>query len=91
MELIEKMRSKGDGEKAPRPMSDLWQTMQITRRVDANEEGVGKVNSDLMQDTDVLFSYCLSAKYIILELVTIRIDGKVMFSDLPICLSVCGL
>ena len=42
-ELFDKMRYRGDGEKI-RPMSDLWQTMQISRKVDANEEGVGKVS-----------------------------------------------
>ena len=42
-ELMEKMRYRGDGERV-RPMSDMWQTMQITKKVDANEEGVGKVS-----------------------------------------------
>ena len=41
-ELMDKMRYRGDAEKV-RPMSDMWQTMQISRKVDANEEGVGKV------------------------------------------------
>ena len=39
-ELFE--RAKGDGEK-PRPVSDMWQTIQLARRVDANEDGVNKV------------------------------------------------
>ena len=42
-DLFDKLKSKGEGER-PRPMSDMWQTMQIQKRVDANEEGVGKVN-----------------------------------------------
>ena len=39
-ELFE--RAKGDGEK-PRPVSDMWQNIQLARRVDANEDGVKKV------------------------------------------------
>ena len=42
-ELLDKMRYRGDGERI-RPMSDMWQTMQITKKVDANEEGIGKVS-----------------------------------------------
>lgn len=39
-ELFE--RARGDGEK-PRPVSEMWQNMQLSRKVDANEEGVSKV------------------------------------------------
>ena len=42
-ELISKMKAKGDVDKY-RPMTDLWQTMQISKRVGANEEGIGKVS-----------------------------------------------
>ena len=34
-------RSKGDT--SDRPVADMWQYMQLKKRVDANEEGVGKV------------------------------------------------
>lgn len=42
-ELFEQTRSKGDGEK-PRPVADMWQNMQLARKVDNNEEGVSKVS-----------------------------------------------
>lgn len=40
-DLFERAKAKGDGE---RPIADMWQYMQLKKRVDANEEGVGKVN-----------------------------------------------
>jgi archaellum component FlaC len=43
---------KGDAER-PRPVSEMWQTMQLKNRVDANEDGVSKLMSlieDLMDD-----------------------------------------
>ncbi|KAK2162512.1 hypothetical protein LSH36_97g05033 [Paralvinella palmiformis] len=49
-ELFE--RAKSDGEK-PRPVSDMWQTIQLARRVDANEDGVNKLMSlveDMMRE-----------------------------------------
>jgi hypothetical protein len=36
-----------------KPVSDMWQSMQLSKRVDANEQGVGKV---IM--TDVSYMYC---------------------------------
>ncbi len=36
-------RSKAQGDLPARPVSAMWQNMQLTRRVDANEEGVSKV------------------------------------------------
>ncbi len=41
-ELFERSK-KGDGERA-RPVADMWQNMQLTKRVDTNEEGIGKVS-----------------------------------------------
>ena len=35
--------TKAKGEAADRPIADMWQYMQMKKRVDANEEGVGKV------------------------------------------------
>ncbi len=42
-DLFDKTKSYGDGERQ-RPIADMWQMMQLTKRVDANEEGVGKVS-----------------------------------------------
>jgi len=42
LELIESVRA-GDKEKT-RQMADMWQGMQLTRKVDANTEGVSKVS-----------------------------------------------
>ena len=39
-ELLERTRSK----ETQRPVSAMWQTMQMHKRVDANEEGVSKVS-----------------------------------------------
>lgn len=44
-ELFE--RSRGEGER-PRPVSDMWQALQLKNRVDANEEGVSKVSVTLI-------------------------------------------
>ena len=41
-ELLSKIKARGDEDKY-RPMTDLWQTLQISKRVSANEEGIGKV------------------------------------------------
>lgn len=51
-ELFEKLKSRGEGER-PRPMADMWQGMQLTKRVDTNEEGIGKLMSmfeDMMSE-----------------------------------------
>ncbi|XP_013414944.1 uncharacterized protein C16orf96 homolog isoform X2 [Lingula anatina] len=45
-------RARGSGDK-PRPVADMWQYMQLNRRVDANEEGIGKLMTiveDLMRE-----------------------------------------
>lgn len=39
-ELFTKAKAMGDGE---RPMVDMWQNMQLKKRVDSNEDGVTKV------------------------------------------------
>ena len=39
-ELFE--RARGDSQR-PTPVADMWQSMQLSRKVDANEEGVSKV------------------------------------------------
>ncbi|XP_046359386.2 glutamine-rich protein 2-like isoform X5 [Haliotis rufescens] len=53
-DLFERAKAKGDGE---RPIADMWQYMQLKKRVDANEEGVGKLMSlveDLMKEMQTL-------------------------------------
>ncbi|XP_067671286.1 glutamine-rich protein 2-like [Haliotis asinina] len=53
-DLFERTKAKGDGE---RPIADMWQYMQLKKRVDANEEGVGKLMSlveDLMKEMQTL-------------------------------------
>ena len=44
--LYDRSKTKGEGEKAT-PVSDMWQAMQLKNRVDANEDGIGKVNETL--------------------------------------------
>ncbi|XP_005101334.1 glutamine-rich protein 2 isoform X2 [Aplysia californica] len=42
-----------EGKESDRPITDMWQYMQLKKRVDANEEGVGKLMSlfeDLMKE-----------------------------------------
>ena len=41
-DLFDRTKAKGEGER-PRPVADMWQSMQLTKRVDTNEEGIGKV------------------------------------------------
>ena len=41
---------RGDGEK-PRPVSDMWQAIQIGQRVHSNEQGVTKVRRAPWQRT----------------------------------------
>ena len=41
-ELIERTQQSGGGEKQ-HPISDMWQLMQLSKRVSANEEGISKV------------------------------------------------
>lgn len=40
--------TKARGEASDTPIADMWQYMQMKKRVDANEEGVGKVNFSLI-------------------------------------------
>ncbi|KAL4240996.1 Glutamine-rich protein 2 [Mactra antiquata] len=45
--------TKSKGEPSERPVADMWQYMQLKKRVDANEEGVGKLFSlieDMMKE-----------------------------------------
>ena len=42
-DLFARTKPTGDGER-PRPVADMWQSVQMKNRVDANEEGIGKVN-----------------------------------------------
>ena len=42
-ELFERTKAVGDGERT-RPVADMWQGVQLKNRVDANEEGIGKVS-----------------------------------------------
>ncbi|GFS01239.1 glutamine-rich protein 2 [Elysia marginata] len=39
----ELLMNRTQGKDTERPVSDMWQYMQLKKRVDANEEGVGKV------------------------------------------------
>lgn len=41
-ELFQQIKATGDIDR-PTPMADLWKSMQLSKRVGANEEGVGKV------------------------------------------------
>jgi len=45
-ELMEMTTSKSDQEmsKLPRPVAEMWQSMQLSRKVDANTQGVSKVS-----------------------------------------------
>lgn len=56
-ELFNRMtQSKGDST-TERPVADMWQYMQLKKRVDANEEGVGKLFSmleDMMKEMQQL-------------------------------------
>lgn len=41
-ELLQKTKSTGDSDKV-RPVNDMWQSIQLKNRVDANENGIEKV------------------------------------------------
>ena len=49
----------------PRPVSDMWQTMQLAKRVDANETGVGKVGTKY-------YSFNSSYKFAIMIFVAVK-------------------
>lgn len=42
-DLFERSKPVGDGESQRRPVSAMWKNVQLKNRVDANEEGIGKV------------------------------------------------
>ncbi|XP_064602081.1 uncharacterized protein LOC135468010 isoform X1 [Liolophura sinensis] len=55
-ELFQQIKATGDIDR-PTPMADLWKSMQISKRVSANEDGVGKLMSmveDLMREMSTL-------------------------------------
>lgn len=40
----EELLSRAQGKESERPVSDMWQAMQLKKRVESNEEGVSKVS-----------------------------------------------
>ena len=42
--LYDRSKTRGEGEK-PTPLSDMWQAIQLKKRVTTNEEGIDKVRS----------------------------------------------
>jgi hypothetical protein len=47
--------------KVPRPVADMWQSMQLSRKVDANTQGVSKVSPTVLV-------YFISGKFLLLIL-----------------------
>lgn len=53
-ELFERVREK---DAKPRPVSEMWQTMKLSKNVDANAQGLSKLMSmfeDILEDTKML-------------------------------------
>ena len=59
-EELKKLISQGDGENRPRPVSDMWQTMQIKNKVDGHEEGIKRVNHFFYIDSFTVCDLILS-------------------------------